>query len=296
VSTKEIDLVFASGLRNALNAQVHETTRRRRRWRWSLGLGVVIGSSVVAGGAALAAVLLSQPGARVDTPLANPVIVTRTGTATVDLGPPPLGATDISLTLTCHSAGNFYFPDGSSATCSAAEGRQGSQVSEVVPLATGQRTATIKASPGASWTLQAVYVNQITTSWGTNGRGETYGVFNQRGTPDLVAVTIDRGSVDGYVSSSDLSCASGGDVQSPAQALAWDRVSHDTNVVISVYESDGITVIGSFDVGDATGPDVRTVPLSSIVKEFCHSGPKSPSTANPGTTVQSPPTTATQTS
>jgi hypothetical protein len=290
-----MDPVFASGLRDALNAQVHGATRRRRRWRWSLGLGVVIGSSVVAGGAALAAVLLSQPGARVDTPLANPVIVTRTGTATVDLGPPPRGATNISLTLTCHSAGTFYFPDGSSAICSATEGRQGSsQVSEVVPLATGQRTATIKASPGASWTLQAVYVNQVTTSWGTNARGETYGVFNQSGTPDLVAVAIDGGTVDGYVSASDLSCASGGDVRSPAQALAWDRASHDTNVVISVYKSDGVTVIGAFDVGD-TGPDVRTVPLSSISKEFCQPGPKSPSTANPGTTVQSPPTTVTRT-
>lgn len=281
MSTKEMDPVFASGLRDALNAQVQVTTRRRRRWRWSLGLGVVIGSSVVAGGAALAGVLLSQPGTRVDTPLANPVIVTRIGTATVDLGPSPLSATDISLTLTCHSAGTFYFPDGSSATCSATEGLQGPHVSEVVPLATGQRTVTIKASPGASWTLQAVYVNQVTTSWGTNARGETYGVPNQNGTPDLVAVTIDGGTVDGYVSASDLSCASGGDVQSPTQALAWDRASHDTNVIISVYKSDGITVIGAFDDGDATGPDARTVPLSSISKEFCQLG----------TTVQSPPST-----
>ena len=68
-----------------------------------------------------------------------------------------------------------------------------------------------------------MYVNRVTTPWGTNASGQTYGVSNQNGTPDLVAVIIDQGKVQGYVKASDLDSASGNYVvHSPAQALAWD--------------------------------------------------------------------------
>jgi len=39
----------------------------------------------------------SQPGATSDSPLANIVTATRTGTATIELGPAPAGATNISI-------------------------------------------------------------------------------------------------------------------------------------------------------------------------------------------------------
>jgi len=123
---------------------------------------------------------------------------------------------------------------------------------------------TIDTSANASWRLQAVYVNRVTTSWGTNASGQTYGVTNQNGTPDLVAVSIDQGKVQGYVKASDINCASGNYVvHSPAQALAWDAASKNRNISIPVYESDGRTVIGVF-VSDSGGPDATTVPLSSL--------------------------------
>jgi hypothetical protein len=107
-------------------------------------------------------------------------------------------------------------------------------------------------------------VNQVITSWGTNAKGETYGVQNENGTPDLIAVVIDHGTTHGYIEASEENCADGGDVRSPAEALEWDKVSQRRNISIPVYESDGTTVIGTFVIGNATGPNAQTVPLSSL--------------------------------
>src|SRR5581483_9582326 len=103
MTTGQMDPVFASALRDALVAQVTAAPRRLFVWRWRVGLGVLAGTTVVAGGAALAASLLSQPGAPVDTQLGTLVTAARTGTATINLGPVPTGANDLSLTLTCMS-------------------------------------------------------------------------------------------------------------------------------------------------------------------------------------------------
>jgi hypothetical protein len=265
---------------------------------------MLAGTTVVAGGAALAAGLLSQPGAPVDTQLGNIVTATRTGTATINLGPVPAGATDVSLSLTCLSASTFYFPDGSM-SCSPADLRQAPvyrQASEVVLLAPGQHSVTIKASPESSWALQAAYVHRVISPWATNARGETYGVVNKNGTPDLVAVVIDQGKLQGYVEASDLNCASGGAVvHSPAEALAWDKASEDRNISVPVYKSDGTTIVGTFVLDDAAHRGARTVPLSSLhlsCQPAASSGPsasssQTQSTVAPAavTTVEAPPTT-----
>jgi len=266
MTTREMDPVFASALREALIANVERTPRLRRRWRWRLGIGVCAGSVFVGGGVALAAGVFSPPGAPLDTQLGNIIVVTRTGSATIDIGPAPATATNVSLTLTCLSVGTFDFPDGSSMTCSPplSTAAGSGQSTEVIPLQPGQHTVTIDTSANASWRLQAVYVNRVTTSWGTNASGQTYGVTNQNGTPDLVAVSIDQGKVQGYVKASDINCASGNYVvHSPAQALAWDAASKNRNISIPVYESDGKTVIGVFVI-DGGGSDATTVPLSSL--------------------------------
>jgi hypothetical protein len=136
--------------------------------------------------------------------------------------------------------------------------------SEVVPLAAGVDSVTVTTDANHSWTLQATYVNQVITPWGTNANGQTYGATNENGTPDLVAVVIDGGIIHGYVKATDLSCAESGDVKSPAEALTWDKESRNRNISIPVYESDGTTVIGTFIMGDAKGPNTVTVPLSSL--------------------------------
>jgi hypothetical protein len=262
----EMDPVFTAALREALVATVKDTPRVRRHWRWRVGSGMFLGVTLVAGGAALASGVFSPPGAPIATSLGGGATVTRTGPATITLGPPPAGATSLSLALTCLTVGTFYFPNGSSESCDATDLNRpplNRTSSEVVPLTAGVDTVTIKTSPSATWTLQAMYVNQVATSWGINASGETYGVSNQQGTPDLVAVIADQGNT-GYVKESELNCAAGGDVASPAEAQAWDKVSQNLNVSIPVYESDGVTVVGTFTVGSATGPNAETVPLSSL--------------------------------
>ena len=267
MSTVEMDSVFATALREALVVAVNDTLHARRRWRWRIGAGSFVGLTLVAGGVALAAGVFSPPGAPVDTPLGNVVTATRSGTATIELGPPPATATSVSLSLTCLSVGKFTFPNGSYASCDTADISNPPdlrQISEVVPVTSGMDSVTIKTNATASWTLQAVYLNRVTTPWGINAHGETYGERNQNGTPDLIAVVIDHGTTQGYVKATDLRCASGEDVASIAQALAWDTASANRNVTIPVFESDGTTVIGTFVLGNASGPDATTVPLSSL--------------------------------
>jgi hypothetical protein len=265
MSTLEMDPVFTTALREVLVSTVKDAPRARRRWRWRLGTGMFVGSTLVAGGAALASGVFSPPGAPIDTPLGNAVSVTRTGSATIDLGPPPAKATSLSLKLTCLTVGTFEFPNGSSMSCDAADLKQpppdAQEASEVVPLTPGNDTVTITTSSHSSWSLQAMYVN-FTTPWGANAAAQTYGVQNQNGTPDLLLV--DQGKTQGYVNAAHLNCAEHGDVKTPAQALIWDRESENRNISFPVYKSDGTTVIGSFIIGDAHGPNARTVTFSSL--------------------------------
>jgi hypothetical protein len=267
MSTIEMDPDFTAALREALKTTVKNGPRVRRRWRWRAGTGILLGLTLVAGGVAVASGVFSPPGAPMDALLGNVISATRTGTATVDIGAPPATATDVSLALTCLTAGSFDFPNGSSMTCDASDLTRPAiyrTASEVVPLGAGVDAVTIKASLDATWSLQVTYVNQVTTSWGVNASGETYGVSNQKGTPDLIAVVIDQGKTQGYVERSELNCATGGQVNSPSEAATWDETSKNRNISIPVYESDGVTIIGAFTVGDATGPNAKTVPLSSL--------------------------------
>lgn len=268
MNTVGMDPVFTAALREILVATVNNAPRVRRRWRWRLGAGMFVGSTLVAGGAALASGVFSPPGGPIDTPLGNVITVTRAGSATIDLGPPPAKATNVSLTLTCLTVGTFKLSNGSAMSCDAADLRLppplDQTASEVVPLMPGTDNITVTTSADASWTLRAMYVNQVTTPWGTNAAGETYGVQNQNGTPDLIAVLVDQGQTQAYVKASQLDCAERGDVESPAQALIWNKESKNRNISIPAYKSDGTTVIGTFIIGDATAPDARTVPFSSL--------------------------------
>ena len=260
-----MDPVFVAALREELIASVETTPRVRRRWRWRVGAGFIVGLSITAGGVALATGLFSPPGGPITTTLGNIVTATRTGSATIDVGTPPDEATGISLTLTCLTPGTFDFPNGSNMTCSASDMSRPAvyrQALEIVPLLSNGSTVPILTSANAEWTLRAAYVNQVQTSWGVNEKGQTYGVVNHNGTPDLIAVVIDHGKTGGYVTRSDLDCASGDYVTSPSQAVIWDQRNH--NISIPVYESNGTTVIGQFVIEDGSDSNVPTVPISSL--------------------------------
>ena len=202
----------AAARRPACQDDVNTIKPVLRRWR---NTGIVVGLGLglsVGGGVALAQGVFSQapqPGSPSEARLAAPVVATRTGTATINLGRAPHKANAISLTLTGLSVGTFHFPGTASMGCSQSDIRQpgpeGCQSGEVIPLEAGQHTVTITTSASASWRLRATYVHQVITAWKVNAHGQTYGAPNKNGFPDLVAV--DQGGRSGYVKSSDLNCS-----------------------------------------------------------------------------------------
>ncbi|HEY5229984.1 MAG TPA: peptidase M56 family protein [Galbitalea sp.] len=249
----KMDRVFAHAVREELIHGVTKPSRIRHRRRW-IGLGIVVGFGVLAGGGtAIAASIWGVPGTPQQTTLIPPEHFTETGTATVVLSAAPAHTNDVQLSLVCLSPGSFTFSDGASVECGPSDIGASSAVSTYdLPAKPGQTSVTITASPGAHWSLTAGWTIKTTTPWGTNGRGQTYGAQNSNGTPDLIAAVATNGKT-GYVFAKQLADADGDTAAqhftSPAQALAWQKVHAGKTTVIPVYESDGTTQIGVFNVG-----------------------------------------------
>jgi hypothetical protein len=262
VTNPGIDPTFASALRDRLLTAVAEPPRPHRRLSRRLGATASIGVVLAGTGAAFAAGVFNPPGRTSETPQGTAVAAAHAGTVTINLGRPPKSANGVSLTLTCLTPGTFAFPGGT-LTCTTLEMHLPAtdrQASTTVAIPANHRV-TVHTSQAGVWSLRASYVQQTTTAWGVNAHGQTYGVINSHGTPDLVAV--DNGRVAGYVKASDMACASGGDVANPAQAVAWDKASASRDISIPLYRSNGTTIIGTFTIGSAHGPGARTVRLSA---------------------------------
>lgn len=269
--------------------QVRERVRRARR-RQTL-VGAVVGTAALALAVPLAAQLLPEtaqvgPGAGVvngtgtgenaTTPVTNEsdllpggtrvthlseaVTVTGTGTDTVDLGPRPAGATGVAMVLDCLSAGEFTYPDGAQMICRAGDaGRQSvsdedyAAASYVIDLAQDAEEIEIgTATEGARWRLTTTYVSTELTDWGVNAKGETFGVENENGSPDLIAVMATNGT-QGYAYGADLAAAYGPEPTSPDHALEMQEERAGQFVSVPVYESDGETVVGEFVIDFAAG-------------------------------------------
>lgn len=246
-----MDPAFADLLRDALQEQVERTqprSSRRRLWIIGSSLGVI----VLGGAGAAAAGLLVQPGGTITAQLGDPVETTGSGTQAIELGAIPEGATGISIDFSCADAGHFGFGvGGASMTCNAedAGGRTG-QAWGNLPLSTLQGTVlTITATDDARWSLTVSYVNETISEWSTNSDGQTYGVMNQNGDPDLVLVVATNGR-EGYVRSDDLADADGSTAAesftSPEEALEWQESMQGARIELPVYESDGRTIVGVF--------------------------------------------------
>jgi hypothetical protein len=244
-----MDETFAAALRDLLVEHVQHTDGRRRwfagRRRWIAGTGAALVLAATGGGIAYATGALTspQPGGNAISDLATPVSATGIGTETVELGARPTGATSIYMAFTCLTAGDFTFADGASVDCDSADvGRRSAQVTYTMKIASGRDSTRIDATAGARWRLLATYVSVTTTAWGVNASGETYGVANQHGTPDLVAV-IATNHRTGYVYAHQLYSPP---PKTISQALAHNHAAPET---LTVYKPDGKTPIGRFVVG-----------------------------------------------
>ena len=129
------------------------------------------------------------------------------------------------------------FPDGAGSECTDADA--GLSVSNyTVTLSPGQHSVTIETSAEARWSVVAAYVNRQVSPWAVNAHGETYGVENEQGTPDLVAVVATNGH-GGYAYARDLESVHSRQPASPEEATRWQG----SFVAVPVYESDGRTVV-----------------------------------------------------
>ena len=249
MTTASMDESFAVALHDLLVEQVQNAgnpsrgpSRSRRRL---IRAGVVLVLAAGGGGIAYATgAWTTPPGGDRVTALASPVIATGTGTQTVDLGPRPRGATAINISFTCLTAGNFGFADGASVQCDGTDVRRSTPPVATYTMAIARRrnSTTITATRGARWRLIATYASVTTTAWGVNPSGQTYGVQNQHGTPDLIAV-IATNHRNGYVYAIQLNPPA---PKTPAQAIAQNNAPPRS---LTVYESDGKTPIGKFDAG-----------------------------------------------
>ena len=242
---------YAAAFREALVDHVGRAATPRRQRRALLGTTIAL--TLVLGGAATAAAtgLLALPGSTESTPLGATRSGSFTGTGSLDLGARPDDATAIALSFTCLTPGSFTFDDGAAVTCTTAED-SAHPATYVLPLdAVDAESVTVTTTPGASWTLSAGYIAARVTDWAVNESGQTYGVLNERGAPDLISVIATNGR-EGYVHRADLENADGTTAaqsfDSPEDALRWQEQNAGVVHRIPVYESDGTTRIGEFEI------------------------------------------------
>lgn len=257
MNATHLDPTFRSALRAELVEHViadssqSRTSRggalsRSRRWVLRGGVAVLV---LGAAGTAYA-LSTTSPGGTEVTGQGPDHTSEHTGSATVQLGPRPAAATGVEIGFWCLSPGKVTFPNGSAAACDGPDAQRSDglpPMTDRYDLAPGQDTLAVTAGEHTSWRITTRYVSTRVTSWGVNAKGETYGVMNEQGEPDLQLVLATNGRT-GYAYTRDLDNAGGPPPTDPAQAK---ERSDDLTVgkPVPVYESDGVTVVGQFIVG-----------------------------------------------
>lgn len=241
----EMDTRFTSSLRSALIEHASKEPRRRR----ARVFGVVAAMLALpaAGGIAYAAGVL-LPGQPVVSTYGDPVAGEYTGSVTIELGDRPDGATQVSIEFRCLTAGSFTFADGARILCSDDDARRNASGSSLVTsyevdLEAGATSTAVTVRPAdARWSAVSQYASSRASSWGTNANGQTFGVQNDAGLPDLVAVWASNGQ-SGYAYATEL----------------FPEDGQYVSATIPVYESDGQTVIGSYDIEVAATGDIEPI-------------------------------------
>ena len=211
--------------------------RHQRRARLA---GLAVGVAVLAAATTGAAIVIDAfPGETTVTPLGAIVSVSGTGTTTVDIGPAPSDAGSVVADITCTGAqgtisiqtnpgAETQIPGGAKMDC-AFVGVAPMHVDDGLLPAAGATSFTITADPGTTWDATLQYASSSSTPWAVNANGQTYGVPNANGAPDLTPARATNGKV-GYILEAELSAFEG-------------------EGFIDVYEQDGTTVIGQFPIG-----------------------------------------------
>ncbi len=254
MTTTEMDPQLASAVRAELLAIGTKHSRLQRQQRRTRALAIGIGLVVMAGATTGAAIAVNNvPGTTTVESLGGITTAIHTGTGTLDLGPVPAKAGAVIVNLTClNRKGTVTVQtkpqsrDSSAAfvTLYCGKGRtRPAHITDGLLPKPGSTTITITADPGTKWKATAEYANSTTSAWGVNAHGQTYGLCDYDGCPDLIAAQVINGE-EGYVSSEE-----------------WN--AFEGSGYIKVYKSDGTTVIGRFAIGisdDGSHPATTSAP------------------------------------
>ncbi|PZF58724.1 hypothetical protein DEI81_14445 [Curtobacterium sp. MCBD17_013] len=208
----------------AIGTRASGLQRRQRRARVTAALVGVAAVGLTTSAAALVA--SGVPGSTTTAAIGAATTATHTGPALVDIGKAPDRAGAVIVDITClNHVGMVKVStvDGGGAGYSCRDGGS-MHVTDGRTPAEGRSRFSIEASPGTRWRAVLRYASSVTSVWGLNAEGQTYGVENKHGHPDLVPATADNGR-EGWVFWNDVDLA-------------------EETATVDVYESDGETVIG----------------------------------------------------
>lgn len=207
----------------------------------------------------------TQPGAPIVSALGEPRTELVDASRQVSLTDRPDAATHVRVTVTPLTPGGLSWgtdPGGNSpsATWNADDIASGRAMTWYdFPLDGSTDTLFLSTDLGfeASTTIQ--YLTYVPTRLAVNTRGETYGVEGgPDGAPDLIAVIAETpggGTAEGYARAADLGAFSPDHPEQPSnpdEALEWQAERDERypdGWEIPVFESDGVTEIGTFRIG-----------------------------------------------
>lgn len=207
----------------AIGTRGSRLQRQQRRVRTATTLVAVAAVAVTTSAAALVASGL--PGATTTSALGAETTATHTGPARIDMGTAPAGAGAVIVDLTCRNDVGMVqvqTRQGSSGLSCTSGGSV--RIPDARLPSRGSTQFGVEASPATEWTATVQYASAVTSAWGVNARGQTYGVENADGHPDLVPATADDGR--------------------KGWALWTEWSAAEESGTVDVYESDGSTVIG----------------------------------------------------
>ena len=237
--------------------RLRERPRHPLRRRVLLGIGgFTLAGALVGGGGAMAGVW-HLPGEATDAVLSEWRTVAGTGSRDVDLGAAPEGSTWLSVRITCVDEGEIYTElggDGLSMACGAGDVGLETSGSPTFALDSGSEQLAVTAAEGVEWKLAYRFVDREFTPWKTNANGETYGVLNENGAPDLEAVGDSEGHV-AYIRGTERQAQlefPPSDA-TPAELDAFNLEHADDVTTIPAYKSDGVTIIGEWVTGGDDG-------------------------------------------
>lgn len=205
------------------------------------------------------------PGAPVISLIGAPTVLTVTAPTEHPIEKRPKGVTHVRVTIAALTPGSVSWGtdaggNNPSASFAAGDiGRSGDTSWYDFPLDETTDTFFITPTNGLSATVSFQYVNMTPTHLQRNAAGQTFGVEGgPDGVPDLIMVsgTSPEGEqVQGYARSGELAAFSPEHEEQPStpeEALAWQEErekEHPHGWDIPVFESDGITQIGTFHIG-----------------------------------------------